>query len=266
MILTHIHGEAGENVMILKINLVIMRNIKIVFLFFFVIIVNEVISQPFSSSSNKVKKIIYYIKSADSLLYKNNFYKAGILYDSAYEVMGKANLFYDQFKVVKVWLQSNEVEKTIKHLKLIPKSAYYSISDKIIICKHLMLDSFFMSLHNYTAYRKVIQKLNKIEKIYSVSFDKNLSHSLDSILYVDQFERMKVDSIKNIYGKESKELMELWNKINYNDSTNILFVTNILKAKGWVGENVVGRGGGECSLFYNPACRFRCTKKIFSFT
>ena len=77
---------------------------------------------------------------------------------------------------------------------------------------------------------------------------------------------MKVDSIKNIYGKESKELMELWNKINYNDSTNILFVTNILKAKGWVGENVVGRGGGECSLFYNPACRFRCTKKIFSFT
>ena len=73
----------------------------------------------------------------------------------------------------------------------------------------------------------------------------SLVATLDSIFSEDQTLRLKSDTLIKQFGWESKEVKELWEKILYKDSINLLKVKNIINTYGWLGPDVVGKRGAQ---------------------
>jgi len=73
----------------------------------------------------------------------------------------------------------------------------------------------------------------------------SLVATLDSIFSEDQNLRLKSDTLIKQFGWESKEVKELWEKILYKDSINLLKVKNIINTYGWLGPDVVGKRGAQ---------------------
>ena len=67
-----------------------------------------------------------------------------------------------------------------------------------------------------------------------------IKEQLDSIFDADQTLRNKLDSIEQKYGYESKEALEIWQKINKIDSINQIKVSAILDEYGWLGSDKIG--------------------------
>ena len=73
----------------------------------------------------------------------------------------------------------------------------------------------------------------------------SLVATLDTIFNEDQTLRLKSDTLVKQFGWKSKEVMELWEKIMYKDSINLLKVKNIINKYGWLGPDVVGKRGAQ---------------------
>lgn len=76
-------------------------------------------------------------------------------------------------------------------------------------------------------------------------FNKELAGQLENIYTQDQQYRQKLGDIEARFGMESKEMKDLWRKIESTDSVNLIQVTAILDKFGWLGPDVVGPQGNE---------------------
>jgi hypothetical protein len=63
-----------------------------------------------------------------------------------------------------------------------------------------------------------------------------LTQVLEKVYKDDQEPRLLIDSLSKRFGYESKEVNELWQLINRNDSINTIIVTGILDQYGWLSE------------------------------
>ncbi|MBN2663422.1 MAG: hypothetical protein JXR68_07205 [Bacteroidales bacterium] len=64
--------------------------------------------------------------------------------------------------------------------------------------------------------------------------------TLEQVYINDQIHRLKLDSINNTCGQNSKEMDSLWKVINKTDSVNLSIVTHFLDKYGWVGSKDIG--------------------------
>ncbi len=86
---------------------------------------------------------------------------------------------------------------------------------------------------------------NNFESRWSSRIE-NASHRdieliLDSIHQMDQKYRQQLTPMMEKYGRDAKEVQELWKTIKYTDSLNIIVVKLILDKKGWLSEKEIGR-------------------------
>ncbi len=72
-----------------------------------------------------------------------------------------------------------------------------------------------------TTYKSVTQQLLKIDEL-------------------DQRYRNQIDFIETKYGRESKELQDLFKNMHLADSTNLIQVESIIKKYGWLGYDKIG--------------------------
>jgi hypothetical protein len=56
---------------------------------------------------------------------------------------------------------------------------------------------------------------------------------------------MMSDSFAKQFGWNSKQMQELWKKINYHDSINLVKVKKIIDTHGWLGPDDVGKQGAQ---------------------
>lgn len=70
-----------------------------------------------------------------------------------------------------------------------------------------------------------------------------IKNSLDEIGYKDQQYREQLDSIREIYGRNSPQMDSVWNLINIQDSLNREKVFNILDTYGWPDTSQIGIDG-----------------------
>jgi len=56
---------------------------------------------------------------------------------------------------------------------------------------------------------------------------------------------MQAEDVEKKYGRQSKELKDLWQKIGYYDSIDLIKVVNILDQYGWLGPDDVGPMGSQ---------------------
>ncbi|MDP2387951.1 MAG: hypothetical protein Q8M29_16375 [Bacteroidota bacterium] len=75
--------------------------------------------------------------------------------------------------------------------------------------------------------------------------NKPLAGLLKYIFINDQKYREKLESYGGKYGYDSKEVKELWDTINKQDSVNIAQVTDIINKYGWLGPDAIGEEGSS---------------------
>jgi hypothetical protein len=74
---------------------------------------------------------------------------------------------------------------------------------------------------------------------------KNLTSQLEVIYTEDQKYREMIGAVEAKYGRDSKEMKDLWNTMNKKDSMNLIAVKHILDTHGWLGADVVGEKGNS---------------------
>lgn len=73
---------------------------------------------------------------------------------------------------------------------------------------------------------------------------------LDSIMVLDQKYRQELNSVFSEFGYDSKEFQSLLKKQNSIDSTNLIYVENLIKKYGkYPGKTLVGQTTGEVAFF-----------------
>jgi hypothetical protein len=113
---------------------------------------------------------------------------------------------------------------------------------------HITVDGDLVALHNDKRWNKLIDivKANKDEA--EKDFDKPLVAKLDKIYQEDQKYRMKIDEIEKEFGRDSKQMSNLWATIQEKDSINLIEIQKILDERGWLGANIIGNSG-NATLF-----------------
>ncbi len=75
------------------------------------------------------------------------------------------------------------------------------------------------------------------------AYNESLAQQLQSIQAEDQQYRRRIEEIENKFGRNSREMKDLWNVINKKDSINTIKVTRLLDEYGWLGPAVAGEQG-----------------------
>jgi len=80
-------------------------------------------------------------------------------------------------------------------------------------------------------------------KISEPTLNKELVAILDTIHQEDQKYREESQELEKKYGRDSKEVQNVWKIINVKDSMNLIKVEKILDEKGWLGTDIIGETG-----------------------
>lgn len=77
------------------------------------------------------------------------------------------------------------------------------------------------------------------QELNTINFDS--IKSIMEIVYNDDLKyRYEIEKIESEFGKDSNELIDLWEKIDKQDSINLVKVTSIINKYGWLGVSEIG--------------------------
>jgi hypothetical protein len=85
----------------------------------------------------------------------------------------------------------------------------------------------------------------ELDSLQNSELDSVLITILDSINYEDQSYRLRSDEISKKHGRNSEEYKSLWDTIHTKDSTNLLFISQLIDERGWLGADVIGYEGNS---------------------
>jgi hypothetical protein len=128
---------------------------------------------------------------------------------------------------------SGEQDLAFEWLNLAVSSGWSNIN-------HTKTDSDLTGLHTDKRWSEFLLSMQKALDEKEVNYDKPLKIALLDILDLDQKYRIKIDSVKLMYGFQSPEMQELWKNIEVADSMNLIKVRKILDTVGWLGAEKVG--------------------------
>jgi hypothetical protein len=179
------------------------------------------------------------IHQADSLYDVNQYKESAQKYSAAFSSFGGKGYYSDRYNAACSWALANEPDSAFVQLFKIAKKGNYTNLD------HIIVDEDLGSLYTDERWDEVIAivKANKNEA--EKNLDKPLTAALDSIYNEDQTYRLKSRDISQKYGRDSDEYQSLWDTIHVKDSTNLIFVTNLIEERGWLGTDVIGEQGNS---------------------
>lgn len=136
---------------------------------------------------------------------------------------------------------NNNIDLAFDWLNLAVKNGWLNLN-------HLKSDTDLTSLHNTKEWDNVVNTIQlEIDKI-EANYDKELQSSLLTIFNDDQVIRHQYIAAQKEFGNDSKQVDSLIKIMIYNDSVNLIKVTEILDKYGWVGADKVG-GQASHALF-----------------
>jgi hypothetical protein len=103
----------------------------------------------------------------------------------------------------------------------------------------------FAALHDTDEWKQLVAAMPSHAARVSEGTDKGLQAKLVAILEEDQKYRLQLDDVEKTFGRNSKELRQLWKTIEEKDKVNLLTVTKILDENGWLGPETVGSDGSD---------------------
>lgn len=154
----------------------------------------------------------------------------------------------DYYKSARSWALANLNDSAFIDLELLVYKYRYSAF------RRMESDSSFSLLKPSTRWQrlidtaKIIYERNEAKgKALARLFEPRLAARLDSLFRLDQMYRLLLDTVEKHYGKNSAEVKQIWMKITYQDSMNLIEVKKILDTRGWLGPEILH--GGSTTLF-----------------
>lgn len=176
---------------------------------------------------------------AFALYEQKDFKGSAATYSAAFEALGWKGYSNDRYNAACSWALAGMPDSAFYHLfRITEKMDYANIA-------HLQSDIDLTTLHGETRWPVLCAQVQANKERMEVNLDRPLARQLDSILDLDQRYRERSDEVEQAYGRDSKEMKDLWNTMAATDSTNMLFVSKILDQRGWLGTDIVGEGGSS---------------------
>jgi hypothetical protein len=188
------------------------------------------------------EKYFSLVKEAKELSASKKYLEASFKYNEAFKANGYKGTTTDRYNAACVWALAGRPDSAFTQLFKIATRVNYSNYD------HLIADEDFISLYNDKRWDEVVALVKTNKETAEAKLNKPLMKELEVIHNEDQSYRRKIESTQKEYGKDSKEMKDLWKTIIEKDSLNLIKVLAILDKYGWLGPDVVG-GMGNSTLF-----------------
>lgn len=201
------------------------------------IVINLLSQYTASAQADSPYKI--HIANADKYYNNKEYKKSAREYTPAFAALGNKGYQNDRYNAACVWSLACNTDSAFHNLFIIAEKTGFSNYS------HFSTDSDLDAIKNDKLWKEVsaIILANKEKK--EANLDKPLVHILDTVLMTDQQYSMQIDKVEERYGRDSKEMKELWQTIKFYDSVNELKVTAILDEREWLGSDVIGSDGNS---------------------
>jgi hypothetical protein len=181
-----------------------------------------------------------HVSSADSLFNIEAYGQAARRYSLAFEVLGGRGYPEDRLKAARAWSRAGN-----------PDSAFFHLNRRVektkLLDDPLVLESEpdFAPLKNEFRWSRLMTRIAlKNERLAALKNDP-LSLELEQIRILDQWYRVRWDSVIALHSRKSPEFQDFLRRNGEQDSLNELRVTQILDERGWLGPEEVGEKGSS---------------------
>ena len=201
-------------------------------------------------SISRYEKII---KKANILVQSKQYKKAGALYNLSLKYitnLKKIDVWYDWLNAANCWSSANYPDSAFFYLnKMIPKENNIGY-DRLLEYEFWIMKSVALkTIQSDKRWKEIMNVMEKSKNREDVKINKFLKIKLDSIAYIDQKYRSKINSTKTLYGENSKEFKDILYNIRLSDSLNLIEVSKILDNYGWLGAETIGTSGNSTLFF-----------------
>lgn len=179
------------------------------------------------------------INKADSLYNSKNYKASAITYSSAFKLNGGNGTRNEKYNAACSWSLAGNADSAFYYLDKISRADGYDNYE------HITTDADLIPLYKDKRWPALIAAVKKNEEITEAKLNKPLVEELKQILKDDQGPRLAIDSVQKKYGRNSPQLKDLWKKISYLDSINVIKVEAILDKHGWLGPDSIGPRGTQ---------------------
>ncbi len=175
------------------------------------------------------------VQTADSLFNIKKYHEASYYFTKAFRLNNNKALTYHRYTAAQCWAMQDYTD-----------SAFYNLF-KIIKSK----TSYTPDVLNSDIHFNNLKKDGRWDSLIRMSISLHpkwnpfLSRKLDSIYILDQKVRYDFITNRDKYPVNSIEYNKLLSDIRKTDSSNLLFVLEVINTYGWLGDDVVGIKGNS---------------------
>ena len=176
-----------------------------------------------------------WVARADSLSYAGQAREAAEAYSTAFSYFGWKGFVEDRYKAARAWTLAG-----------VPDSAFFQLNklvDKLLLKDDakLIAEPDFSMLHKDFRWTRMLTQIQIQRTREAAQSNDPLVIELEKIHYLDQWFRIKRDSVLSLYGSMETVGYKKFNKEwIIQDSLNTFRVSEILDQKGWLGPKEVG--------------------------
>ena len=204
---------------------------KILLTIFAVFLTNLVFAQNITSP-----RYISLVKKADSLYNAKDYKNSGLAYSSAFKANNDKGSSINLYNAACSWSLANYPDSAFSNLFKAVKANYDDYDPTLV-------DSDLVNLHKDKRWAQVTEGIKANKSKEEAGYNKPLVAELDGIFTTDQGSRNQLNPVEKKYGRDSKEMHDLWASIIKIDSINLIKVTAILDKYGWLGPDVISKRG-----------------------
>lgn len=179
------------------------------------------------------------IKQAQEYYKNKDYAQSAVLYTKAFIAFGGKGYVGDRYNAARAWANAGNADSAFDQLQRITIKTGFQGYDKLIADTNLFV------LHTDERWSKLCEQVKANKEKAEAHLNRPLAAELDSIYEDDQQGRKELDTVEAKYGRDSKEVKELWQKINRQDSIDLVKVENILNTYGWPGVDEVKMRGNS---------------------
>ncbi len=172
---------------------------------------------------------------------QGDFKRSAETLESAIALKGDKCGYSEVYNAACSWARAGQTDNAFKHLDYLAGNIMTD-PEGYLGKRHLdplfyMFDKDLQPLRADKRWDEFMARLQKRRK--------PLVNMLDSIYLDDQHGRQQLPEIEKTYGHDSKEMAELWARIQISDSINLAKVRKIIDSLGWLGPDSIGERGSR---------------------
>lgn len=167
------------------------------------------------------------------------YLKSAKEYTKAFSIEGAEIKADDRYNAACSWALYGNVDSAIHNMSIAANELGY----KNYV--HMCIDPDLETVRSDKRWQSIVEKVKVTKNEQEFGSNKKLIDLLDSVVIEDQKYRYLSEVYEEKYGRDSKEMAELWNKVNMIDSLNVIKVTAIIDEHGWLGPEEIGYRGNQ---------------------